>query len=109
MTQMALGKILSLNPVMVRRPPLLTVEVTVPLTLMMVLIHPCKLLGLPSPQQLEEQMMQAARLLEFRVSLTGTKRLNRVIGYHQAPHSGIVSSQSLIRDRYKGKTYKMWQ
>jgi hypothetical protein len=102
-------KILFLNPVMVRRPLLLTIEIPVPLTLMMVLIHPCKLLGLPSPLLLEEEMMEAARLLEFRVSITGTKVLNRIILSHQAPHSGIVSSQSLIRDRYKGMTYKMWQ
>ena len=106
---MAQQKILFLNPVMVRRPLLLTVEIPVPLTLMMALIRPCKLLGLPSPLLLEESMMAAVHLLEFRVIITGTKVLNRVISYQQALHSGIVSSQSLTQDRYKGKTYKMWQ
>jgi hypothetical protein len=38
------------------------IVVTVPLKLMMVLIHPCKLLGLPLPLLLEEMMMVVGRL-----------------------------------------------
>ena len=59
---MEIAKILSSNPVMAQQPPLLIVEVTVPLKLMMVLIHPCKLLGLPLPLLLEEMMMVVGRL-----------------------------------------------